>query len=166
MPVTAFSHRGLPGVEEVLGPAWLSHGVSGAARRPPERRARSATWVPGALDRARDVDLADLVAACSVDDVVESAVEGLTNVHVARDAAGVVVAAAGWELWPGAVANAGVLVAQSARGAGAATAVAGAVVEAALRQGLLVQWRARPVGSRRLAQRLGLVEVVWQLSWR
>ncbi|MBF5082748.1 GNAT family N-acetyltransferase [Quadrisphaera sp. INWT6] len=151
----------LPGVEEVLGPAWLSYGVPGAPCPHP-----TTSWVSEELDGARRGDLVDLVEACSAEDVTESAVEDLVDVHVARDASGVVVAAAGWECWAAGLAHVGVLTAPRARGTGAASAVAGAAVEAALRQGLLVQWRAQPPASRRLAERLGLVEVGWQLCWR
>jgi GNAT superfamily N-acetyltransferase len=159
--LTAVTTGSLPGVEEVLGPAWLSYGLPGAPSSHP-----TTSWVSEELDGARRGDLVDLVEACSAEDVAESAVADLTDVHVARDAAGVVVAAAGWEYWAAGLAHVGVLAAPRARGTGAASAVAGAAVEAALRQGLLVQWRARPQASRRLAERLGLVEVGWQLSWR
>jgi len=158
--LAAVTTRRLHGVEEVLGPAWLSYGVSSTPSR------QAAGWAPEALDGGRAEDLVDLVEACSSADAAESAVEALTNVHVVRDDAGRVVAAAGWEPWTGGVAHTGVLAAPSARGTGAASAVAAAALEAARRQGLLVQWRARPPASRRLARRLGLVEVGWQLSWR
>ena len=161
----AVTTRSLPGVTEVLGPGWLSYAAPGAQLRPldrgPEGRVRvEALGLPGGL-----ADLAGLLQVCSPEEVAESGVEELTHLLVVRDG-DAVVATAGWQVWPGAVAHVGVLAAPSVRGRGVAAAVAAAAVSAALAQGLLVQWRARPPASRRLAQRLGFVNVGWQLSWR
>ena len=77
-----------------------------------------------------------------------------------------VVAAAGWERWPGGAAHLLVLVATSHRGRGLATATASAAVSAALAEGLLPQWRATSDESRRVAAKLGFREMGSQLSLR
>jgi predicted GNAT family acetyltransferase len=81
---------------------------------------------------------------------------------------GRVVAAAGYEVWGGEVAQVGVLTDPRYRRQGLGTAVAGAAVARAVGAGLVAQWRARPAiaGSRRIAWTLGFVDVGWQLAVR
>ena len=155
----------LPGVAEVLGPAWLSYAAPDTQLHPLDRRPQGRVQVETLELPSRLADLAGLLQVCSPEEVTESGVEELTRLVVVRDG-DAVVATAGWQVWPGAVAHVGVLAAPSVRGRGIAAAVAAAAVSAALAEGLLVQWRAHPPASRRLAQRLGLVNVGWQLSWR
>jgi GNAT superfamily N-acetyltransferase len=83
-------------------------------------------------------------------------------------AGGRVVAAAGYEVWGGELAQVGVLTDPRYRGRGLGTAVASAAVARAVGAGLVAQWRARPaiVGSRRIARTLGFVDVGWQLMVR
>lgn len=160
----AVTTKTIPEVTEVMGPAWLSYAAPTTRHATSEPGVTSGIRVE-ALKSSNSSDLHTLLGVCSPQDVAESAVEEMTEVRVVRDG-DAIVAAAGWEVWPGGVAQVGVLAAPSARGRGIAGAVASSVVQAALAQDLLVQWRARPAASRRLAQRLGLVEVGWQLSWR
>lgn len=79
---------------------------------------------------------------------------------------GRVIAAAGWCRWPTGVAHLSVLTVPDQRGRGVARAVAGAAVADALAAGLLPQWRARPLASRRVALALGFRELGSQLSFR
>lgn len=161
----------LPGpleVLEVLGPAALAYRApGGSSAAPAASPSSSSSWaVEEADDDGRGGWRDELAGACSPEEVAESALEQLSHAHVVRDERGVAVAAAGWQDWDGGVAHVGVVAAPAARGRGAAQAAAAAAVDAAARAGLLVQWRAAPEPSRRLARRLGLVEVGWQLSWR
>ncbi|WP_426502407.1 GNAT family N-acetyltransferase [Dactylosporangium sp. McL0621] len=75
-----------------------------------------------------------------------------------------VVAAAGFQAWPGDTAHLSVLTAPEQRGRGLARVVATAAVADALRSDLLPQWRARPEASRRVARALGFRELGSQLS--
>lgn len=73
-------------------------------------------------------------------------------------------AACGYRVWPNGVANICVLVHREHRRLGYAYLLAKVTIARAEREGLMVQWRARPESSRRLALRLGLVELGAQLS--
>ncbi len=81
---------------------------------------------------------------------------------VARD--GALLAAAGYLRWPGRVAHLCVLVDRRVRGQGLARLAASAAVAQALDEGLLPQWRAILVASRRVAAGLGFRDLGQQLS--
>jgi GNAT superfamily N-acetyltransferase len=74
------------------------------------------------------------------------------------------IAACGYRVWPNGVANICVLVHPEHRRLGYAYSLASATIARAEREGLLAQWRALPESSRRLAFRLGLIEVGAQLN--
>lgn len=105
--------------------------------------------------------------AMPAEDVEETAVVGMERVLVLREA-GQIVGAAGHRDWPADVAHLGVLIAPHARGAGFGTRLAAAATQRALAQGLCPQWRATTgnVASRRIARRVGYVEVGRQFSFR
>jgi RimJ/RimL family protein N-acetyltransferase len=149
--------RAMLPVKEVLGPANLAY-VSPDAFLPAASGTVTERLNPG------HPDLLALLASVSREDAEESGIGELTApVFVARESAKV-VAAAGYERWPGETAHLCVLTDTAARGRGLAQRVASAAVDRALADGLLPQWRARPPASRRVAQALGFRELGTQLS--
>jgi GNAT superfamily N-acetyltransferase len=149
-------------VDDVLGPAMLAYldaddfvpAAGGVADRLPAGAATTVT----ALDA--------LLAAADPAAADESGLAGInSDAFVVRDGS-TVVAAAGYRLWPGATAHMLVLTAPAYRGRGLARRVSSAAVAAALADGLLPQWRARPAASRRIAAALGFREYGAQLSVR
>ncbi|WDQ02780.1 GNAT family N-acetyltransferase [Micromonospora chalcea] len=145
------------GVVDVLGPASLAY-LDEREFRPEPATAEVARLSPGHPDLDR------LVADVSADDLAESGIGEITSpVFVVRDGVRV-VAAAGYDNWPDAVAHLCVLTSAHFRGRGLARAVASAAVAEALANRLLPQWRARPEPSRRLARRLGFRELGAQVS--
>ncbi|MGW2939779.1 GNAT family N-acetyltransferase [Streptomyces sp. NPDC001156] len=79
-------------------------------------------------------------------------------------AGGGVIAAAGYQSWPGGIAHVCVLTDPAWRARGLAQVTASATVAHAFAAGLLPQWRARPLASRRVASALGFQEWGAQLS--
>jgi hypothetical protein len=147
-----------PAFAEVLGPATLAFldatEFRGATGPDIERLA------------AGHAELDVLLAAATPDEVGESGIDDIrSDVFVIRES-GRVVAAAGYERWPGNAAHLCVLTAADARGRGLARAAASAAAEQALAEGLLPQWRAVPEPSRRIARALGFRELGAQLSVR
>lgn len=145
-------------VAQVLGPAALSYASRDAF----------GSVFPGALavqelpgDHA---DLRRLEEAAGEDDAKEAALEGITSPAFVVDASGAIVAAAGYQSWPGRAAHLSVLTHPAWRGRGLAQVTASAAVAHALAAGLLPQWRARPLASRRVAAALGFQELGAQLS--
>lgn len=143
-------------VRDTLGPATLAFLAPGdftapAPGTPVER-------LPGG-----DAGLLELFARTDPAELDESGVAGLPELWALRRG-GRVVAVAGYARWPGEVAHVCVLTADGHRGRGHAQAVSAAAVAAALAAGLLPQWRARPVESRRVARALGFRELGGQLS--
>ncbi|GAA3337592.1 hypothetical protein GCM10020358_14430 [Amorphoplanes nipponensis] len=152
----AVGHR-LP-IGEVLGPAILAY------CDPAQFRPGASGAVP--LVPADHADLAALLARVPAGDAAESGLDEITSpAFVVRGASGI-IAAAGYRAWPGGAAHLSVLTAPAERGRGLARIVAAAAVTAALRAGLLPQWRARPAESRRVARALGFRELGTQLSIR
>jgi GNAT superfamily N-acetyltransferase len=148
-------HAALP-VLGLLGPATLAY-LDESEFRP----AGSAAVERLTVEHA---DLAALLASVSEDDEQECGLRGITSpAFVVRDAARV-VAAAGYQRWPGGMAHLCVLTASDLRGRGLARAVASAAVADALGTGLLPQWRARPEPSRRVARALGFRQLGNQMS--
>jgi GNAT superfamily N-acetyltransferase len=108
-----------------------------------------------------------LGAACDPADAAESALAAWTHwIRVVRED-DQVVAAAGAQVWAGALAHVGVLTHPDRRRRGLGSAVAAAVLRDAVAAGLVGQWRARAelTASRRLAGSLGFVELGQQVSY-
>jgi GNAT superfamily N-acetyltransferase len=148
---------GLP-IIETLGPATLAY--CDTARFQPSGS--------GAVEMspADHADLATLLARVPAEDAAESGLDEITSPAFVVRSGREIIAAAGYRAWSGDTAHLSVLTAPGARGRGLARVVAGAAVAAALRAGLLPQWRARPAASRRVAEVLGFSELGSQLSIR
>jgi hypothetical protein len=145
----------MPPTSATLGPAVLFYPPSGFAISSRD------------LDEASSAELADLLAAASVDDLGESGiahVESPTFVSRASDRR--VAAASGYRRWPNAVAHLSVLTHPAHRRQGHGQRAASLAVRHAIDAGLLPQWRARPIASQELARTLGLVAVGAQCSLR
>jgi GNAT superfamily N-acetyltransferase len=147
-------------VAGVRGPAVLAYADGGCFK--PYQGAGVATVGAG------DAGVVGLAAASGSDDAGESSITEMTSPVSVIRAGGRVVAAAGYEVWGGELAQVGVLTDPRYRGRGLGTTVASAAVARAVGAGLVAQWRARPaiVGSRRIARTLGFVDVGWQLMMR
>jgi GNAT superfamily N-acetyltransferase len=158
LPATDWTDPGRLPVAELLGPATLAYCDEPSFR-------------PTAPDGVAELpvnhaDVAALLAAVSPEDAGECGLADITSpAFVLRDRADV-VAAAGYQLWPGETAHVSVLTRPDRRGRGLARVVAGAAVSDALRSGRLAQWRARPEASRRVARALGFRELGGQVSVR
>jgi GNAT superfamily N-acetyltransferase len=150
-------------VAEVRGPAVLAY-ADAECFRP----AAGAGCAEVATVGAGDPGVVGLMAACGGEDADESSITEMTSPLSVVRVDGRVVAAAGYEVWGGEVAQVGVLTDPRYRGRGLGTTVASAAVARAVRAALVAQWRARPaiVGSRRIARTLGFVDVGWQLAVR
>ena len=116
-------------------------------------------------DEASNEELADLFAVASAEDLEES---GLAHIEsptfVSRAADATVAAASGYRRWPNAVAHLSVLAHPAHRRQGHGRRASSAAVARAIDEGLLPQWRSRPVASQELARAIGLVAVGAQLS--
>ncbi|MFD6970530.1 GNAT family N-acetyltransferase [Streptomyces sp. NPDC059949] len=146
-------------VVEVLGPTTLAY-LSGPDFRPVSAD-RTVTRVP-----AEHPGLAALLTRAGQEDAGESGLDEISSpAFVVLDGVEV-VAAAGYQDWPGRTAHLSVLTLPEHRSRGLAKAVASAAVAHALDAGLMPQWRARPEASRRVARALGFLEVGAQLSMR
>ncbi len=112
-------------------------------------------------------ELAPLLIDTPQTDLEESGISELSGTaFVARAADGTPVSACGYRVWPNGVAHLSVLTRPEHRGEGHGQRVATAAILRAIADGLLPQWRARPIGSQALAARLGLVRFGAQLSIR
>ncbi len=142
-------------MKEVLGPAFLFY---------PEE------WFPTSdltkLDEVAVDELAPLIHDASPEDIEESGVSELSGTAFVSRAGGAVAAASGYRLWPNGVAHLCVLTSPHHRREGHGQRVATAAILRALTDGLLPQWRARPIESQFLAASLGLVKLGTQLSVR
>jgi hypothetical protein len=125
------------------------------------------------LDGLEDVPVADepaavaaLERACPPDDVTEVGLGGLSRVFVTLDDRDQPTAGAGYAEWQGILGHLGVLTPPEQRRAGRGTTAAALALNDALDVGLVPQWRTRldNVASRRMARRLGLVEVGTQTT--
>ena len=109
-------------------------------------------------------ELESLLVATGIADAEESGLAEITSpAFLMRDNRRV-VAAAGYQLWPGNVAHLCVLVAPDARNRGLARQVASAAISHALHYGRFPQWRARPAASQAVSRALGFRELGSQLS--
>jgi GNAT superfamily N-acetyltransferase len=145
------------GVAEILGPAALFYPT---AALPALARQHHG------VETAELNELGELLDDTGTADANES---GLANISspafVIRDDAAI-VAACGWQVWPGRIAHLCALTRPAYRRQGRAQAVAARAIDEAAAEGLLPQWRARPVASQQLAGSLGLVQLGAQLSLR
>jgi GNAT superfamily N-acetyltransferase len=158
-------------LSELLGPAALAYLEDPAPPGAAGHRAIPAhpgeAEPPGAVVEVPrdDPGLAAFLAAVPPDDAGESGLAELTSAAFVTGHEGEVTAAAGWRLWPTGVAHLGVLTDPAHRGRGLARAVAARATADALAAGLLPQWRARPLASRRVARALGFRELGSQFSF-
>jgi GNAT superfamily N-acetyltransferase len=146
--------------DQPSGPIPPATGTSEPAISEPGT-SKPGTSEPGAAE------LDVLGADCDPADAAESALAAWTHwIRVIREGDSV-VAAAGAQVWAGALAHVGVLTRPDRRRRGLGAAVAAAVVRDALAAGLVAQWRARAelTASRRLAGSLGFVELGQQVSY-
>ncbi|MDX3641795.1 GNAT family N-acetyltransferase [Streptomyces sp. MB09-02B] len=146
-------------VLDVLGPASLFY-LDRADFLPAQGGAAVEEAVCG------DDELAALLACAGEEDVGESGLADITSSAFVLREGDEVVAASGYQAWPQGVAHLSVLVAPGYRGRGLARVVASVAVAHALDSGLLPQWRARPLPSKRVALALGFQELGSQLSIR
>ncbi len=118
---------------------------------------------------ARDVRVRKLLDDAGRDDAGESGLADISSDAFVALRIGVVVAAAGYEVWrtgPAAIAHLCVLTASRWRAQGLARAVAARAAADADRHGFLCQWRAGPAASRRVATALGFLDLGAQVSVR
>nr|WP_294693660.1 GNAT family N-acetyltransferase [uncultured Friedmanniella sp.] len=116
----------------------------------------------GNVPAADDPEIvAALERACPPDDVTEVGLSRLSRAVVTLDDREAPLAGAGYAEWQGILGQLGVLTPPEHRRAGHGTTAAALALNDALDAGLVPQWRTRVdnVASRRLAHRLGLVEV-------
>ena len=147
------------GIAEMLGPAALAY-LDPALFRPPP--GPPAVRVAGAGDSA----LEQFFRECDPADLGESGIGQITSPVFAICERSRIVAAAGYQDWPGQIAHLSVLTAVGARGRGLGRAAAAAAVSHALARGRLPQWRARQQASRRVARAIGFTELGSQVSIR
>ncbi|MBM2623118.1 GNAT family N-acetyltransferase [Actinoplanes sp. LDG1-06] len=143
-------------IADVLGPATLAY-CDATGFRP----------VPGAA--AGVIEAAGLEALrgrVSAEDDGEGGLGEISSRAFGVREKGLVLAAAGYEVWPHGTAHLSVLTDPEHRGRGLARRAASAAVGEALEAGLLPQWRARPEASRRVARALGFRELGVQVSVR
>ncbi|MEO3754736.1 GNAT family N-acetyltransferase [Streptomyces sp. B6B3] len=150
--------RVLP-VAEVLGPAALAYVSPDHFRPVRDGGAMTVERLPGG-----HADLRELEESVGAEEAGEASLGAISSpAFVVREDERV-VAAAGYELWPGRAAHVSVLTGREWRGRGLARLTASAAVAHALAAGLLPQWRARVPASRRVAAALGFRELGAQLS--
>ena len=107
----------------------------------------------------RDEGLANLIRRVPPEEASEAGVEKATSpVFVIREDRRV-VSACGYARWPESIAHMSVLTDPSFRRRGYAARVASVALSHARNEGLLAQWRARPVASQQLALSLGLTRL-------
>jgi GNAT superfamily N-acetyltransferase len=151
--------RAVGPVRRSIGPATLAFldPAAAAARDQPRLG-----FLPARHDAVRR-----LAAACAGDDAEESGLLEVDSPVAVWRAGDLVVAASGYRVWHGRLANLSVLVHPGHRGRGLGTAVAAGAVAGSVAAGLLPQWRARTtlLASRRIARSLGFVELGRQTTY-
>ncbi len=116
-------------------------------------------------DEAPEAELAQLLAASPPEDLDESGLAHIDSpAFVSRSSDGAIVSACGYRRWPNGVAHLSVLTHPEHRRRQHGRRAAAAAARHAVADGLLPQWRARPVASQRLALAIGFVRVGAQLS--
>lgn len=145
-------------VAELMGPAELGYADAATATLVLSAGVRQSTLDEPAVER--------LLARVSPDDLMESGVGYVTSpMFVVRDEE-VPVAVAGYRVWAGRFAHLSLLTDPERRGEGLGRKAASAAAAHALGEGLVLQWRARPVDSRAVGRALGFVEFGTQVSLR
>lgn len=156
--VRAGTLRALLPVAEMLGPATLAYASGGFY---PVRPSAAIVALPVGHAQVRA-----LTAAAGPDDTDESGLPEVDSPVFAVREGSRVLAAAAYRRWPASTAHLSVLTAPGHRGRGLAREAASAAASHALSAGLLLQWRARTVASRRVAAGLGFREAGEQVSVR
>jgi GNAT superfamily N-acetyltransferase len=141
-------------VAEVLGPAALFYPTASVQDG----------WGRYEVDQETVDQLDGLLREVSPEDVAESGLDEITGPVFLIRQGDEVAAACGWQEWQARIAHLCILTRPAYRQRGLAAAVAAAALRAAVSEGLLPQWRARPIASQRLARSLGLVQLGAQLS--
>jgi GNAT superfamily N-acetyltransferase len=145
-------------VTELMGPAELGYADAATATLVLSAGVRQSTLDEPAVER--------LLARVSPDDLMESGVGYVTSpMFVVRDGDRP-VAVAGYRVWAGRFAHLSLLTDPDRRGEGLGRKAASAAAAHALGEGLVLQWRARPVDSRAVGRALGFVEFGTQVSLR
>jgi GNAT superfamily N-acetyltransferase len=145
-----------PQAVETRGPAWLFYPTT--RRRLP---------VDPDVETAAPDALQPLLEALTQADRDECGLASITSeASVVRGRGSRIVAACGHREWPNGVAHLCIATHPDHRRAGHAEAVGAAAIDRAFDEGLIPQWRARPEASKRLAGKLGFVELGSQLSLR
>lgn len=146
------------GVDELMGPAELGYADAATATLVLSAGVRQSTLDEPAVER--------LLARVSPDDLMESGVGYVTSpMFVVRDG-DLPVAVAGYRVWASRFAHLSLLTDPDRRGEGLGRKAASAAAAHALGEGLVLQWRARPVDSRAVGRALGFVEFGTQVSFR
>jgi GNAT superfamily N-acetyltransferase len=137
-------------VDRLVGPAWLGY-ADASDFRP------AATGGVRLLGDADEAALRRLASACGQPDWEHSDLDTGRPPIAARFVGDEIVAAAGYDVWGGALAHVGVATHPLHRGRGHGTAVASAIIETALSRGLIAQWRTLEANtpSTRIAAALG-----------
>jgi GNAT superfamily N-acetyltransferase len=145
-------------VAELMGPAELGYADAATATLVLSAGVRQSTLDEPAVER--------LLARASAEDLMESGVGYVTSpMFVVRDG-DQPVAVAGYRVWAGRFAHLSLLTDPERRGEGLGRKAASAAAAHALGEGLVLQWRARPVDSRAVGRALGFVEFGTQVSLR
>lgn len=143
----------LPPFGSSLGPVALFH--------PPE----DFTPPPSIFDTPSADELRRFLQSVAPDDLNESGIDRLDSPGFAsRTEGGDVAAVCGYRRWPNGVAHLAVVTLPGHRSKGHGRKAASAAIAHGLANGLLPQWRARPLASQRLAWSLGLEQMGAQLS--
>lgn len=147
-------------IAKVLGPAKLAYLA--------EEDFRPAPSGPLVVDQvpAGSSELRGLEKAAGDEDAGEAGMGEITSPGFVVRIGGEVVAACGYRVWPHRTAHLSVLTAPDHRGRGLGRMAASGAVGHALAAGLLPQWRARVMESRRVAVALGFREYGTQLSFK
>ncbi len=139
-------------IERTLGPAVLGY-LDGERVTPQD---------PGGLITVDgdDPGLLALAERCGPEEAAESDIGAWSSPVRVLAQGGLIVAAAGFQVWADSLAHLGVLTDRPYRREGHGRRVAGAAVADAVEQGLIPQWRTRTdlTASRRLAAVLGFEE--------
>lgn len=158
--VDAVTIRSVLPVADVLGPATLGY-LAKADFRPTPAGPFTVDQLP-----AEHPELRELEKSAGFEDAGEAGLDEITSPAFVVRVGGEVVAASGYRAWPRQTAHLSVLTAPGRRGQGLGRAAASNAVARALAAGLLPQWRARPIESRRVAAALGFRELGAQLSFK
>lgn len=149
-------------LERVIGPAEIRYADAGTLR-PASRDARVRL-----LDAADEPALQRLKGACSQTEWEHGGRELGTHVVAGVFVEDELVAVAGYEVWDGAIAHIGIVTHPAHRGRGLGAGAVHHVARAALRSGLVPQYRAlvSNTPSLRIAERLGFVLCARSLAVR